>query len=786
MLPVPSPGPPLGADLSTIIEAENSGISKHIPCVDDSTHSDGHASSPESLFCLDKHDDCQFTPPDSRNGSVLDLSTSKLNAEVIDALMVKDAGAATEWLNGVDDVVVEESADEPQDIQDSRGEVDPDATFEFGTLDPELAQLLSPHSLNGKPHRPTSNLRPPRSHLRSPSHPLAPSPHITPGSGRKTPTNSPRIGAIIPPTPVPRAAAQSSPQRRTLSLSRSSLSRPAASSLPRLTRSVTTAPPTADSTPNSSPGPTAPHGAPKKRHQPPSPLSSQAHSTNGVSPTNSRASTDVVPRRPPSSRLGNRHASSYTPSSSRTDLQRVPDSESPSPGSQDSSRTVSDNNRQPPTRPSLDLGGALEVNKRRRAHLFSNRKRSMSVEEARLSPTSGSSRVSPIRPSSSLSNRPPVMEWLGPRTVKAFAAAGLLDIDRDGTSPLGRYNSLRGNNEREDRCVFSRMAFSEAASTSSWGRSGSASRVMTPSEGGVTWAGSPTFSVPRTTFSAGSTAPTSVSASSSVQQTTIQLMKEKHDLETEALLAALSDSQRTTKTLREENSQLRDRIQELEDELEGLRDQLRRLANGVQAPRPTSRTSYGKPPLDRKITPSPLGTGATSRRPAIQRSHSGFRLNSDGSGGSSVDLSIHNREPSPSRPPPFFDTLPRPGNPRRASTASSIFPAVPNNMSLLMLEETMHERGSSSASVSPSSPTRGLPIRLNGSSAMNGHGSQSSVSVHASMGNISPATADFSMTEVPGSPNSLQLRPEHELHLGDMASLSLYAMSDDEGHTYDL
>ena len=30
-------------------------------------------------------------------------------------------------------------------------------------------------------------------------------------------------------------------------------------------------------------------------------------------------------------------------------------------------------------------------------------------------------------------------------------------------------------------------------------------------------------------------------------------MKEKHDLETEALLSALSDSQRTTKTLLEEN-----------------------------------------------------------------------------------------------------------------------------------------------------------------------------------------------------------------------------------------
>ena len=46
---------------------------------------------------------------------------------------------------------------------------------------------------------------------------------------------------------------------------------------------------------------------------------------------------------------------------------------------------------------------------------------------------------------------------------------------------------------------------------------------------------------------------------------------------------------------------------------------------------------------------------------------------------------------------------------------------------------------------------------------MNGHGStQSLSSIHASMGNISLATANSSMTEVPGSPTSLQLRPEHE------------------------
>ena len=51
-------------------------------------------------------------------------------------------------------------------------------------------------------------------------------------------------------------------------------------------------------------------------------------------------------------------------------------------------------------------------------------------------------------------------------------------------------------------------------------------------------------------------------------------MKQKHDLETEALLSALSDCQRMTKTLQEENPDLRDRIRELEDELDEMRVQI--------------------------------------------------------------------------------------------------------------------------------------------------------------------------------------------------------------------
>jgi hypothetical protein len=43
----------------------------------------------------------------------------------------------------------------------------------------------------------------------------------------------------------------------------------------------------------------------------------------------------------------------------------------------------------------------------------------------------------------------------------------------------------------------------------------------------------------------------------------------------------------------------------------------------------------------------------------------------------------------------------------------------------------------------------------------------------SSAGNVSPTTANFSMTEMTGSPGSLCLRPENEMHLGDTVTLDL-------------
>lgn len=790
VLPLSSSVEPLGADLSTIIEAENSGISKHIPLLGDSTHGDGDDDTPTSPFNLEKIDKnkSRFPSPDSRAASIFDLSTSRLDTEVMHALKVEDATTASEWLNGVNSIVVEGDTDEHDPFL-RPGDEDPDAALDFGALDPDLAQLLSPNKINGKSQIPSAiaSRLPSRNHSRSPSHPVS-NPSFRPPNGDGVPSRaspSPRLGLAIP-SSASRAIVQSSPTRRSASMSRANPPRGPPSALPRLTRSVTATPP-ASSASDSSHGTSTPSGLrnpSKKRHQPPSPLSAQSHSSQGPSSASSRGSTDMPPRRPAGSRLAtpNRQVSSYAPGNSR--LADPPPSLLPSPSemglsSQFSTRSASDPTRQPNSRPSLEFSGQLDVNKRRRPHLFYNRRRSMSVEDARLSPTSGS--TSPIRPSSSLSNRPPIMEWLGPRTVKAFAAAGLIDGDRDGSnahaSGASRYATLRAHSEREERFAPSRTAFSEAASTSSWGRSGSVSRGMTPSEGGVTW-GSPTFSAPRTTFS-GSTAPTSISATSSSQQAAIQLMKEKHDLETEALLSALSDSQRTTKTLREENLQLRDRIRELEDQLDEMRTQIHRFASGVLPPCAPLTGSFPRSSHDR-LLPSPL---AATRRLVTQRPLSHIYAN-----GFTVSGEDHSpqssRAASPARgdsPVPVTVVAPCPRR-RRASTSSSVFPNVPQNMSMLMLEDTMHDR--SGLLSMPSSP---IPQRA---SLCNGNGSSGHAYAHAAhppahhpssgTGNTSPTIASFSMTEIPGSPSSLQLRPEHELHLGDMATLSLYAMSDEE------
>lgn len=409
------------------------------------------------------------------------------------------------------------------------------------------------------------------------------------------------------------------------------------------------------------------------------------------------------------------------------------------------------------------------------------------------------------------------------------SSVGRFESDREpSTSTIHRYTSLRDY-------APSRAAFSEAASTSSLG---------TRSTAGNTGAGwSPTFSsTPRTAFS-GSTAPTSVgsgvgsgigtgaaaaAATMGVNDTglngALRTLQEKHSLETSALLGALADSQETCRKLRDENGVLRERLRTLEIMVNQDGD-----STGLGRGGPDEKDEFNKTHSNDhdlfprqnltslRVSPAPQARtlAPVPCRPHIQRSHSHLHAERHSvTAKTSFDFTFR-RSPSPSRFSGSRDPSPQKGQPqsslsiqpppsphrshiqkqRRASTTSSLFPAPPPEMSMLMLEDVGLCTVVSESPPSPGVPSTGnkkLGHKRSYSHSMIPHShsfyaAQSSYANHsgtfasfASTGIVapSPSTATFSMTEVPGSPHSLQLRPEHELHLGDMTSLSLYAMSD--------
>lgn len=384
-----------------------------------------------------------------------------------------------------------------------------------------------------------------------------------------------------------------------------------------------------------------------------------------------------------------------------------------------------------------------------------SRKRSMSVQEKMggrpgrfLLPAAGmlnngeNSGV-PSRPGSSLSagrisrgeanetnsgsgGLAPKPEWLGPRTAKAFRAAGLIDHDREkgsasvsgndsldrlrersgsvvgvlAPSPLGnggsglssginRFASLRGSSDyNHGNRSHSRMAFSEVGGSGGLSsRRGSESISAYSGGNGIAYGlmESPTFSYSGSSGSRGererdrdrdtpkstttsSTALTSLSESFGYfgrdreretrererekerdrEWDEIRELKEKHATEVAALLSALSDSQRTARMLREENSGLRERLERVSEkaregeevrrvyerlkvEFEGLRRECgrsrresRSMSMSVAVPAPagmamswsgssaTTNISSGlrTPKL---VTSSPLATDVTSR-----------------------------------------------------------------------------------------------------------------------------------------------------------------------------
>ena len=524
------------------------------------------------------------------------------------------------------------------------------------------------------------------------------------------------------------------------------------------------------------------------------------------------------------------------------------------------------------------------------------RKRSMSVQErpgrgSRVTVDrerdKGMGEFGVSRPSSSLSmgrsassrlvgGDGPKAEWLGPRTAKAFRAAGLLDFerereegsdpsstekafatrDRSGSaatvpSPLGnggsslisggRFGSLRGtsefggNNSGNSGSAFgrslSRMGLSEAGGGSA-GRRGSGTFSAHGAGSGLLE--SPTFTVSSgsrdrdTLRSTTSTAPTSISGSFGYpgrdrgerdrdrerEKEEIRELRDKHQLETGALLGALSDSQRTVRVLREENSDLRERLERLVD-AEGENDDLRRVCSELRQECTDLRRECVELRREMRLgatrTPSGLGNSWSNASSSGYRTPVPVRQKQGHSGRLQAQWNRDRDDqdrllavPKEDQHPPILDfdeeaiepedndeddeeppsaepTSTHPAQ-RRLSTTSSIFPVLPPNMTMLLHEDATHPAdlsGSNRSSLeqshfrfAPSSHKQPQPqppgsIAFRG---MDGGGHTANMSI-GSTTSISPSTANFSMAT--GSPGSLFLRPEHEVLLGEMESLDL-------------
>ena len=765
------PEPPLSTELSTILESDLSGISKHIPALDESQISDvsgnGHSIKPEAL-CPSPEINALVAP----DASVLDLSTSQLKEEVMHAL--KEKPSTNGWLAGV---VVEDAADSRPMSRNDRKELEfdigeePEESLHLDALDSDLAALLSSNHSAGK--QPLFRAENPFTSTQMPQqpHPIAP-PRIFPPTRTVTPQSRPSPLASSPVDASPSSTigstrSQPSPIRTTAPHGYSSLPRSAPGRfMPRLMRSVTDrATPVREDrdVENAARAPSDPAlpiddarrvsiDSVYRMHSPASPLETQSplpplpHAESHRRVATSRLATPA--------RFG-----AHAPASSRLLRAALPsalagtwDKDSPSPSSRASSALGSATDRL--VRPRTSEDGVLEgrpTARERLGYTPRNRNRSLSVGGGK------SERVTSPAP------RP--TEWLGPRTAKAFAAAGLLD--RDVSNNASRFGSVRSLGDRDQRTLApSRLAVSEAGSvTGSWR---SASRAMTHSEATGHDSASTSTGAPRTTRSAESTAPTSISLSRPQSRTpspqhknyqvALQAMQEKHTTETGTLLAALADAQQNTQSLRAENAKLVARIENLEAELVDARAQLRahQYASSAAAamPPPTSTSNHLHPftravfgRLERQASADAVAiTTSSKRRPPLPLS---IPISGHPQGSHSRVMDLKRLEDADEEDATLQmggigggggGRLTATGPSRRASWTESIFAAPPQNMSMLLQEQPTGSRRSGSS--------------------------------------ISMTTAS-APTDAPGSPRSLFLRPEHELHLGDLGSLDMRFTEDE-------
>ena len=284
---------------------------------------------------------------------------------------------------------------------------------------------------------------------------------------------------------------------------------------------------------------------------------------------------------------------------------------------------------------------------------------------------------------------------------------------------------------------------------------------------------------------------------SSPDQQDLKDLKEKHAIETGTLLHALSDSQRSVRVLREENDELRGRIGRLEGverENEELRREVVELGREVGGlkMRVGGRGGFGGGESSARrfggawtTRPSALGTTIPFGRQDMDDTYADV----DDMDEASLDDGDRHRWRSRDRPAQRrygpdhddgLDALPPPTSSstpvaiskkqvharrKRLTSVSSTFPVIPGNMTMLLHDERVHEHDDSGVGDdTPNNrlPSGAIPVPL-------------SIPAPVPKANISPTTTNFSMLSGanPGSPRSMVLKPEHEMHLGDLENLDL-------------
>ena len=614
------------------------------------------------------------TPDSPTASTTLELSTSQL-AEI--AAEVRNAMSTGDVQNGawLASVVVEEASEPKIDPRtgQSGDNGDPnrlgvglgsgDVNLTFHTLDPDLAALLSPNKIasgNGSRSSSTERLTPSASPAmrihRVPDEGLSPSisPNLLSASSRS------KGSPVPPPEKLPLLAESPQPPQSKRVFSSAIPHSP--TYIPRPSLSTTTLSPSSPKSPfprSNASGPVESSSADAiTLDRRPSTSSSHPSMRPPSSPTDPDEHAYAMARgsidRRPGSKLGPntpfKTSTLHNIPSSRPTLRQLStpngpwDSETVSPSSRAPSSLGIAARRQFAPRPSLDSARPsyerLERLERPSPHSQSSsqgrvRNRNRSMSESTGSPELGR-QLSNQPNSGSLHRR--AIDFTGPRTARLFREAGLLpkerdrERDRDEETPSRQSSPIysRSSMDRERTGDYhrqmapSRTGYSEISATSStWGRTRATPSVVSERVG-----------TPFTTSS--STAPTSATSSlpplslpvSSVLQhqredaAAYQVLKEKHQMETEALLSALSDSQNLNKILREENvrvreenGQLRERLVVLEETIGVMRRERERERSSDSRPHSRNQPPYGsssRPPMNRFASSEHVGLGRTA------------------------------------------------------------------------------------------------------------------------------------------------------------------------------